>query len=148
MWEIPDETIDIDGKPMPRAISGTYTLSLGEKASLRKMLEGWRGRVFTELELKGFDLGNVLGAPCMLGIIQEPREDKVYARISTVSKIPKGIPAPTGTINKQIYFDLTDPGALDAVEALPEWVKEKVKKSTTYLELKVPKGQSLGANED
>src|SRR3990167_3685661 len=35
-------------------ISKFYTLSLSEKANLRKDLEGWRGKSFTESELEGF----------------------------------------------------------------------------------------------
>lgn len=61
MWELPGEEIEIEGEMKPRAISETYTNSLGEKANLRKMLENWRGRAFTQEEMDGFDLRNVLG---------------------------------------------------------------------------------------
>ena len=42
-----------------RTISATYTLSLGERSNLRKMLESWRSRAFTPEELQGFDLEKV-----------------------------------------------------------------------------------------
>ena len=66
MWELPDERITVDGEDKPRAISETYTLSLNEKANLRKMLAGWRGRDFTPEELKGFSLKKILNAPCLV----------------------------------------------------------------------------------
>ena len=57
------------GEMKPRAISETYTNSLGEKANLRKMLENWRGRAFTQEEMDGFDLRNVLGKACMISVV-------------------------------------------------------------------------------
>ena len=56
-WEL-IETIDepaseYDGKRY--AINKDYTLSLGEKATLRKDIESWRGQSFKENELKGFE---------------------------------------------------------------------------------------------
>jgi len=60
-WEIFGEdenneplVVEYDGVTRPMTINKTYTLSLGEKASLRKDLSAWRGRDFTEEELKGF----------------------------------------------------------------------------------------------
>ena len=37
-------------------VARVYTLCLHERAALRKDLESWRGRKFTEQELDGFDL--------------------------------------------------------------------------------------------
>ena len=33
-WEVPEDTIEIDGKPMPKMISKEYTLALGQKSAL------------------------------------------------------------------------------------------------------------------
>ena len=60
IFEVPSERITItkDGedKDLPRQISNRYTLSLGEKANLRRDLESWRGRGFSEEELDGFNI--------------------------------------------------------------------------------------------
>ena len=48
-----------DGRPF--AVSKTYTASLFEMAALRKDLESWRGKSFTEEELQGFDISNLIG---------------------------------------------------------------------------------------
>jgi hypothetical protein len=64
LWELPQERGKFKDKEdqskmvdRPRAISAVYTLSLGTKANLRKVLESWRAKQFTEDELKGFDIG-------------------------------------------------------------------------------------------
>lgn len=134
MWEIIGETIEADGKTRPYTISRAYTASLGEKATLRSLLEVWRGRPFTPEELKGFDLENILGAPCLLGIVQEDGADgRSYSNVSTVSRMPKGSAPVVGTLPR-ILFSLNDPDALKRMEELPEWIQKRIQESTTYNE--------------
>lgn len=66
-----------------------YTLSLGEKANLRKDLESWRSKPFTIQELQGFDLDKLIGVPCMLSIGSGKTEDKRI--IKSISPLPKGM---------------------------------------------------------
>ena len=55
---------DDAGKPLvttkgePMSISKNFTLSLAEKATLRKDLQTWRGKEFTADELRGFQIDN------------------------------------------------------------------------------------------
>ena len=51
IWDIVDEFIEVDGKKQPRKLSKEYGLSLHKKAALRKDLEAWRNKTFTEQEL-------------------------------------------------------------------------------------------------
>jgi hypothetical protein len=61
-FELPDQTdefeVEENGKrtkvSKPMVVSIEQTRSLGEKASLRKLLEQWRGQTFTAAELKAF----------------------------------------------------------------------------------------------
>lgn len=74
-----------------------YTLSLHEKANLRKDLECWRGRKFTENELAGFDLEHLIGVNCQLQVIHNiSDEGKTYDNVQAIvphnSKIPKIAP--------------------------------------------------------
>ena len=132
MWEIPGETITIEGEELPRALSATYTNSLSKKAKLRTMLEGWRGRAFTAEELKGFDLSKLIGIGCMIGVTHTRKTDgSEYAKISSVSKLPKGFTVPEPQ-NTSVVFDLDKPGALDKMAILPEWVQNRVRESETY----------------
>ena len=90
IWQI-EEKRD-DGKfftPRKR-----YTLSLHEKASLRKDLESWRGRAFNDDELAGFDLENLLGAPAMICVVQAAVSGQVYANVTAIMKAPKGLTPP------------------------------------------------------
>ncbi len=90
VWQT-DEKRD-DGKP--HLASRRYTLSLHEKASLRKDLEAWRGRPFTDEELQGFDVESVIGVPCLLSVIQEARSGTIYANVNALMRLPKGMAAP------------------------------------------------------
>jgi hypothetical protein len=74
-----------------------YTISLHEKSNLRKDLECWRGRKFTEDELKGFDLEKLLGVNCQLQVIHNITDDgKTYDNIQAIvphnAKLPKIAP--------------------------------------------------------
>ncbi len=130
-WELPDETIEIEGEILPRAISKEYTLSLNDKANLKKDLEAWRGKKFTEDELKGFDLENVLGKSCQLQIIHTSKGDKTYANIAAIMGLPKGL-KPGAPKNPTVYFDLEAEDAMEKLNTLPTWVQDKVKKSNNY----------------
>ena len=84
-WEINEPMSD--GRPY--MLSQRYTLSLNEKATLRKMLEGWRGKKFTDQELTdGFDLEKLKGKQCQIQVIHNEKNGKTYANIGAV--LPKG----------------------------------------------------------
>lgn len=87
VWQIDED--QKDGKPFE--CSQRYTLSLHEKAGLRKMLESWRGRQFTEEELQGFDVETILGKPCMLNIIHNNKQGTTYANVVGVMRLGKGM---------------------------------------------------------
>ena len=77
--------------------SGKYTVSLGDKANLYKMLKTWRGRDFTADELRAFDLDNIIGKPCQLVITHTEKEGNVYGNVTTVLKAdPKNSLKPNG----------------------------------------------------
>ena len=129
-WELPDETIEIDGEQKPRVLSKRYTANLSEKSNLRKDLASWRGRDFTPEELKAFDLKNIVGASCLLTIIHSKSGEKTYANIQSVVKLPKGM-SKQALSEPPVVFDLdTDP--LERVEDMPQWIAELIRKSETY----------------
>lgn len=125
IWEVPGETIEINGKPAPMTISREYTLSLSEKANLRHDLESWRGRVFTKEELDGFDVSKVLGQPCMLSVIHKTNaKGKVYGAVSNVVGLPKGVPCPPAW-HPLIGYEIED-GKNEVYKAFPDWIKNKI----------------------
>lgn len=123
-WELAEE-IMADGRPF--SASKEYTLSLNEKATLRHDLEGWRGRAFTEDELAGFDLFNVLGKPCLVNVVHQQKRDGTgsYAKVIGVTRIPKGLPSPE-PVNAQLWFSLDEPDAPEKYAALPEWLQKRI----------------------
>jgi hypothetical protein len=89
VWQI-DENMD-DGKPF--LVRRRYTCSLHEKATLRRDLESWRGRGFTDKDLQAFDLETLLAVPCLLNVIQETRNGSIFANVAGVMRLPKGMAA-------------------------------------------------------
>lgn len=70
-----------------------YTLSLNEKATLRKDLEAWRGRAFTRDEEMGFDVESLIGANCMANVQHRQSQDgnKTYANVVSLTPLPKAL---------------------------------------------------------
>jgi hypothetical protein len=80
---------------MPFLVRRRYTCSLHEKATLRRDLESWRGRAFTDKELEAFDLESLLSVGCLINVIHESRNGSTYANVASVMRLPKGMTAPT-----------------------------------------------------
>jgi len=79
-FEIPSERIEYekDGKTIegPLTIGSFYTASMNEKATLRKHLEGWRGKQFSDEEAAGFDVAAIAGGPCLLSVFESEHGGK------------------------------------------------------------------------
>jgi hypothetical protein len=127
-FELPEELMD-DGRPL--AISKKYSLSLNDKANLKKDLESWLGRGVTEQEQKeGFSLGTLLGKPCLLSIIHAESNGKTYANIAAVMSVPKGTKVPDQS-NPAVSYDVEN--GKDAVfEKLPEWIRTMIEQSKEF----------------
>lgn len=145
MFELPTERIETEDGDKPRWLSVRYTVSLNEKAGLRKALDAWRGKPMTAEELKGFDIGSLLNAPCMLTVVnKEGSNGNLYANISGISKPMKGIPIPE-LESEPILFDMEADDAEEVYKKLPEWVQKIVDESVTWKERKA---NFLAVNDD
>lgn len=127
-WELPNELMtegDYAGKPF--TVSKFYTASLGEKANLRKDLENWRGRAFTEQELQGFDAKNILGKACMLSLTAN---EKGKVKVTGVMALPKGMTVPD-QVSPTVFFSLDefDP---QVFESLSDGIKKMIMASPEY----------------
>lgn len=125
-------TVDVDGAPMPMTISKSYTVSLHEKAALRKDLASWRGADFTDDEARGFDISKLLGAYCMVSVTTSENNGKTYSNVSGLSRLPSALknskPEP---VHKNILFNLDAPDMTifagfheklqEAIKRSPEW---------------------------
>lgn len=116
-----------DGQPY--IIFNSYKLSMHQKSALRKHLETWRGKKFTEDEAAGFDLSKLLGQACKLQIVHTNSKDgqRTYANISaimTTKKKPEGV-------NELISFSVEDPD-MEVFNDLPEWLQDKIENSPEW----------------
>lgn len=116
----------------PFTISREFTLSLHEKAGLRKVLESWRGRAFTAEELQKFDLAKLIGQPAMISIGHEPKKDGSgnFAKLLTVSGVMKGMSVPPAIL-KPIEYSVLQ-GRDEVFNDLPDWLKEKISKCAEW----------------
>ena len=130
---------DDDGKPLvtskgePMSISKNFTLSLAEKATLRKDLQTWRGKPFTPDELKGFQIDNVLGAWAMIAITKElGNNGKEYTNIANINKVLKEMKAnlPEGH-NKCATFYIENPD-MDLFDTFSENLRAKIEQSPEW----------------
>lgn len=126
-------TVQVDDREVNRTLSSRYTMSFNKKSTLRKDLRAWRGREFTDEELKRFDLKNILGAYCQLGIIhQTSGNGNIYANIASIMSLPKGFAKPEQT-NTMLYWDFEESEIGDSVwQLIPEWVRKIIEESETY----------------
>jgi len=126
-WELPFETEEFEGVQKPLIVSRFYTNSLNEKATLRKDLENWRSRSFTDDELKRFDLNSILGAPCVVSVVLN---DKGKAKVTGVGALPKGTACPPLFNPKQTFWlDEWNDGTF---QLLPKGFQDLIAKSDEY----------------
>jgi hypothetical protein len=120
----------------PLSISKEFTLSMNEKANLRKFLQSWRGAEFTKEQAEKFDITALLGVPCMLSVIHKTSgAGKVYDEITSVSKMPKGMTCPAQVNpNFELNYEKFDKAKFDS---LPDFIKNKMIMTEEYKALGV-----------
>ena len=137
-WETQEELME-DGRPF--ATGRSYTASLNENATFYKDLVTWRGKPFSEEELKGFDVSKMLGVPANIHI---EHNDDGKPRIKNIFK-PDNFKR-TETINAAFVFDLDiycnefngnssdeTKAMCDIFAELPEWQRNLIEDSYEYL---------------
>lgn len=145
-WELPLETRVFDEAKgeQPMVISKEYTLSMHEKSNLRKDLENWRGKTFTEEQAAHFDITKLLGIPCMLSIIHKTSKtsQSTYAIISGIAAMPKGVECPLQH-NETFEFNYEDKFDENVLNAMPDFIKDKIKSSAEYRKMFFPTEQEV-----
>lgn len=134
VWELPNEKDIFDPAKgeQPFSIGKDYTLSMHEKANLRKDLQSWRGKEYTEEEAKKVDISKLVGAPCMLNVIHKTsKSGNTYATISGVTAIPKGFTCPN-QVNPSFVFSYDSPDFENKYNSLPDWMKERIAKTPEF----------------
>lgn len=134
-FEIQDEDAGrmTDGRPF--SVHKQYTVSLHERATLRKHLEAWRGKKFTADELKGFDLSNLLGKPVVVQVMHKDSKDgtKTFAEVNNYMPSKR---KDVVTENELVNFDIDADNAQEVLATLSQNVQEKI--------VNTPEGQAKG----
>ena len=128
IWEIPSETVEVDGEQKPRQLSKEFTVSSSKKGNMRSFLESWNGKSYSDEEFSELELFDQLGKPCQLQVVLN--ETGEYSNVANLMPLPKGFPAPS-TTTEFIRWDM-DNWNDDVFAKLPEWIQEKIKRSSQY----------------
>lgn len=138
-WELAQKMDD--GKPF--SVFKEYTQSLGTKATLRKHLESWAGKVMTEEQHKNFDPKKLLGMACMLNLILNSN-DKI--KVDGIMAVPQGTAKPA-LFNPTQYFSM-EAFDKDAFQALPDWIRAKIESSPEFKKLNAGSSEDNGQGAD
>lgn len=138
-WELFGEAEDgspltavIGGKEMPMTISKSYTVSLHEKASLRKDLAAWRGKDFSDEEAKAFDVSKLVGAYCMVNVTTSETNGKTYSNIAGLTPLPGALKnSKPAAVHANLMFDLDNPD-MDAFNTFHEKLQDAIKRSPEW----------------
>jgi hypothetical protein len=127
-------TVTSKGDPM--TVSKNFTVTLADKASLRKDLQTWRGKDFTKEELDGFELKNVLGQWAMLSVVETQNNGNTYTNIATINPVPASIKKnglPEGK-NELKIFSIDNPD-MELFESFSDNLKNKIRQSPEWKRL-------------
>jgi len=128
-FEVPAERVEYTNEngatnEGPKVIGRKYGYTLGEKATLRKDLESWRGKTFLDSELMDdsgkpiYDLSKIVGKACQLAVV---KNEKGTSKIASVIGLPKGFPVPA-LESEPIVYD----GNPAVLAKLPDWMQKTI----------------------
>ncbi len=133
-FEVPDEmrVFNEEKGEQPSSISKEFTLSFGDKSSLKPFIEGITGKKLTTDDL---DLESLIGKVCIINVVHtvSAKNGKTYANISGSTPLMKGMEIPKA-INPTKVFGF-NPFDQEVFNSLPEFLQDKIKSSLEYQEL-------------
>jgi len=152
MFQFEVHSEDAKGNPLvtssgdPMTVSKTFTVSLADKATLRKDLETWRGKPFTSEEKNGFELKNVLGQWAMITVSENESNGKTYTNIANINPVPATIKKnglPEGKNDLKLFS--IDDADMELFDSFSEGLKEKIRKSPEWERLHGSPSTSSGS---
>jgi CO dehydrogenase/acetyl-CoA synthase delta subunit len=113
-------------------ISAEYTLSMGDRAKLKPIVEGIIGTSLQEDEAYNFDVESLVGMTCLITIKHEKTKDgsREYSVIASTASLMKGMTAPE-PVKKAEIIDvntITD----EQLAELHEKIQEKITSSKEW----------------
>jgi hypothetical protein len=109
-----------DGRPF--VVSKFYTLSFGERATLRKDVESWDGKSYPKDH--EYPVETLIDRPCMITVAHKERQGGgMREEIKSISGVPAGMPKPTSELDSIVYE--LDPSK-DIPENVPVWIQNQI----------------------
>lgn len=143
-FDIPSETVEVDGEQKPRQLSRRFTFSYTKKSNLFKTLSGWLG-ITSEDEIADFDLFELAGKGCQ---VQVTANENNKNNVNALLALPRGVPAPTSS-NPIVTYDVDEDGFEGhRWDALPEWIRNAVMQSEQYKEFAPDQPLDMPAEND
>jgi hypothetical protein len=142
-------TVVRDGKTLPMTVSKEYTVSLNDKANLRKDLAAWRGKDFSTDEAKAFDVSKLLGAYCMVNVTtSEGSNGKTYSNVAGLTPLPGALKAskPAG-VHELVRFDLDQPD-MEVFGSFHEKLQERIRSAPEWSKSKTQQPAMAGGDDD
>ena len=133
-----------DGRPF--SIFNNYKLSMHQKANLRKHLDSWRGKKFTQDEAAEFDITKLLDKFCLIQIGHSTSKDgqKTYANVDSIMHTKKTVEG----VNEISSFNVENPD-MDVFNDLPQWLQDKIEDSPEWAdEEEAPAAETKAKDED
>lgn len=131
-FEVIDEEKE-DGTPF--VLGRSLSVKFSSRSDLGKILKRWLGIVVARDEV--FDFEELLDRPAMITVEHSEENDdgNVYANITQIGKVPKGMKIGKGTLESSM-LTLTKKGFdKDVFDDLPEFLQKKIKNSEDWKEL-------------
>lgn len=151
-FELPEEERDFGGKMKPMVISGEFTNSMHEKATLGKLVRGMLGVEWHPNEdTESMDITQLIGKACMLNVGHKvsKKSGNPYEVILSAAPLPKGIIAKP-QFNPNFLFDYNDNWSQEAFDSFPQFLREKIAGSRDYYQKMHPEevaAQAEGSKE-
>lgn len=89
---------NVPGKDFRFEVRATFGPVMGKKSKQRAFIESWLGRSLDDKAASEFDSKFMLNRACQINVIHVESGGKMYANISTIMPLPKGIPTPPFTV--------------------------------------------------
>jgi len=124
-FELPTETIDIDGAKKPRWYGKEYTVSSHEKAAIQALLKA--ADPDGKATMKGKNVVGLLGLPVMLTV---GSTSTGKAKVAGITRLIKGMSVDP-LANPTLFFDL-DEATYKDFELLPEWMQKRIKDGVDF----------------
>jgi hypothetical protein len=142
-WELPDFKVEFerDGQKIsrPGTIAAFYTLSMGEKANLRKVIESWFNKSFpNDAAAEAFDLEKLLNYTAMITVAhKEKGNGDKKAIINNIGPLPAfdpstGHPMGIPEASCEVYAFKLHEYSDEIFAKLSEGLQNLVKKSDEY----------------